>query len=147
MLGKPLHDIITGDEYRPFRGLFERIYTSGEAENLGYSLKLAMLVLIQYRDTADVKRALIETGKPLENELRFQSLPPARHASSSHRAKHASYRRDETFGRLYPKKPFRSPVQVLSWRGAGGSPRERLPGIDLSDRSETATRGGMVGPL
>src|ERR1700719_5382866 len=26
MMGKPLHDIIGGDEYRPFCGLFERIH-------------------------------------------------------------------------------------------------------------------------
>jgi len=41
MLGKPLHDIIGGDEYRPFCGLFERIHSSGVAEDLEYSLDLA----------------------------------------------------------------------------------------------------------
>jgi len=41
MMGKPWADIIGGDEYRPFCGLFERIHSSGIAEDLEYSLNLA----------------------------------------------------------------------------------------------------------
>jgi len=41
MLGKPLNEIIGGDEYRPFDGLFERIHSSGVAEDIEYSLTLA----------------------------------------------------------------------------------------------------------
>jgi PAS domain S-box-containing protein len=41
MMGKPWADIIGGDEYRPFCGLFERIHSSGVAEDLEYSLNLA----------------------------------------------------------------------------------------------------------
>jgi len=41
MLGKPLNEIVSGDEYRPFDGLFERIHSSGVAEDVEYSLTLA----------------------------------------------------------------------------------------------------------
>jgi PAS domain S-box-containing protein len=41
MLGKGLDKIIGADEYHPFNGLFERIYNSGAAEDVEYSLKLA----------------------------------------------------------------------------------------------------------
>ena len=40
MLGKPLHEILREDEYWPFCGLFERIATSGVAEDVEYSLQL-----------------------------------------------------------------------------------------------------------